>query len=157
MDCIVHGVPNSWTWLSDFHFHCNRGWSPQLSLEGRRVLKSWGGSVLGHLGLLTGLTQKENKLHCLFMTAGSFTTRSKAPIKIRLPQKLGNRGAVSLDVYILKEWLPGPRERYPWVVKLARCFQKKFTFQRGREFTIFWKGNNLRKGRWGLGVRKKTA
>ena len=21
MNCIVHGVPKSWTWLSDFHFH----------------------------------------------------------------------------------------------------------------------------------------
>ena len=21
MDCIVHGVPKSWTWLSGFHFH----------------------------------------------------------------------------------------------------------------------------------------
>ena len=97
--------------------------------------------------MLIGLNQRKNKLSLIFMTAGSFTTWSKAPIKIRLPQKLGNRGAVSLDVYISKEWLPGPRERYPWVVKLARCFQKRFTFQRGREFTIFGKGNNLRKGR----------
>ena len=87
-------------------------------------LRTGVGSVLGHLGLLTGLTQKENKLHHLFMIAGSFTTWSKARIKIRLPQKLENRGAASLDVYISKEWLPGPRERYPWVVKLARCFQK---------------------------------
>ena len=22
MDCIVHGVPKSWIWLSDFNFHC---------------------------------------------------------------------------------------------------------------------------------------
>ena len=22
MDCIVHAVAKSWTWLSDFHFHC---------------------------------------------------------------------------------------------------------------------------------------
>ena len=144
-------VGHDWATFT-FHFH---RWDPQPSLEGRRVLKS--GSVLGHLGLLTGLTQKENKLYCLFMTADSFTIWSKAPIKIRLPQKLGNRGAVSLNVYISKEWLPDPRERYPWVVKLARCFQKRCTFQRGREFTIFWKRNNLRKGRWGLGVRKKPA
>ena len=25
MDCIVHGVAKSWTWLSDFHFHCRFG------------------------------------------------------------------------------------------------------------------------------------
>ena len=73
------------------------------------------------------------------MTAGSFTTRSKAPIKIRLPQKLGNRGAVSLDVYILKEWLPGPRERYPWVVKLARCFQKNLHYKGAENLQFFEK------------------
>ena len=81
-------VGHDWATFT-FHFH---RWDPQPSLEGRRVLKS--GSVLGHLGLLTGLTQKENKLYCLFMTADSFTIWSKAPIKIRLPQKLGNRGAM---------------------------------------------------------------
>ena len=25
MDCIVHGITKSWTPLSDFHFHCQRG------------------------------------------------------------------------------------------------------------------------------------
>ena len=23
-DCIVHGVAKSWTWLSNFHFHCSQ-------------------------------------------------------------------------------------------------------------------------------------
>ena len=26
MDCIVHGVRKSWTWLSDFHFHFSQPW-----------------------------------------------------------------------------------------------------------------------------------
>ena len=26
MDCIIHGVIKSWTWISDFHFHKYRWW-----------------------------------------------------------------------------------------------------------------------------------
>ena len=33
MDCVVHGVAKSWTWLSDFRFHArhnDRHWDPLL-------------------------------------------------------------------------------------------------------------------------------
>jgi hypothetical protein len=30
MNCIVHGVPKSWTWLSDFHFQWQSGGHQQI-------------------------------------------------------------------------------------------------------------------------------
>ena len=30
MDCIVHGLAKSRTWLSKFHFHCDRKWKGRL-------------------------------------------------------------------------------------------------------------------------------
>ena len=58
-------VRHDWATFT-FHFHCNRDWGPQLSQEeGRRVLKSWGGSVLGHLGLLTMLCYAKSLQSCL--------------------------------------------------------------------------------------------
>ena len=38
MDCIVHGVPKSWMWLSDFHFllywNTEQGNKDNISREG---------------------------------------------------------------------------------------------------------------------------
>ena len=35
MDCIVHGVAKSWTWLSDFNFHFHDSYWLRIQLEGR--------------------------------------------------------------------------------------------------------------------------
>lgn len=59
------------------------------------------------------------------------------------------RVEISLGVCISKTWLPGPRQRQCWAIKLARVFKKGLhTSQRGREWICkFSKANVLRKGR----------
>ena len=37
------------------------------------------------------------------------------------PQEMGDRGAIFLDDYLSKGWLPSPWERYSWVVKQAKA------------------------------------
>lgn len=42
------------------------------------------------------------------MTGGCFTIWSKVPTEARFLQKLGDRGALSLDADTAKGWLSGP-------------------------------------------------
>lgn len=41
-------------------------------------------------------------------------------------ERLANRGIIFLDDYISKAWIPGPRERYSYVVMLERDFEKDY-------------------------------
>ena len=86
--------------------------------------------------LAFGLIQRETKLPCVFMTGSSFANWSKAPLEVRLLPSHRNWGwgAISLDSYLSKRWLPSPGGRLSWAPKTDKrpiWFSKGFcTFQR---------------------------
>ena len=77
MDCLVHGVPKSWTTLSDFHFISLHGWpAPQ-----RHDSASFGGHG-GFQPLLPGSPSRSFRWLCIFLfspTGGAALCSSPAP------------------------------------------------------------------------------
>ena len=63
MDCIVHGVAKSWTWLSYFHFHSLWPYETQLA----RLLCPWYDSV------------KKTGVCCYVLLQGIFPTQGSNP------------------------------------------------------------------------------
>lgn len=54
-------------------------------IKGRRVFKCWGEQeTIGQLCLLTDITQRKNKLSCIFVTESSFIIQIKVITEVRL-------------------------------------------------------------------------
>lgn len=127
--------------------------------KGRRASKGWNGLVEDVSGRLIDVMCRAHWVISWVPKCFSVIRPSnEAPA---FPQRLGGKGAISLDDYILKQWLPGPRERHPWTVKLARLFKKNLHIsQSGRERIYnykFSRQNARGKGRSGPRVGNKLV
>ena len=63
IDCIVHGVAKSWTWLSNFHFHLHK--SEIASLLDKQLLIALCGSLEGLHVLLLNWAEWMRRRECL--------------------------------------------------------------------------------------------
>ena len=115
--------------------------------------------------ILKQLSQRKSKLSVISMTGDNVVlqlgTRQvplfKAPT---LPQKEEHRGAIFLNEYVSKWWLPSFLRNSVLDRKTGKSLEEDlYTFQRSRErvYNDRFKVNVLRKGMSGTGVRKKFA
>ena len=115
--------------------------------------------------ILKQLSQRKSKLSLIFMTGDNVVlqlgTRQvplfKAPT---LPQKEEHRGAIFLNEYVSKRWLPGFLRNSVLDPKTGKSLEEDlYAFQRSRErvYNDRFKVNVLRKGMSGTGVKKKSV
>ena len=71
MDCIVHDVSKSWTWLSDFHFHLISTWLSKL-WELVKDTEAWHASVHGVAKSWTWLSDLTTTIHAYTQTCLEF-------------------------------------------------------------------------------------
>ena len=101
--------------LLQYYFqHQGRKHRPSWILSSVGEFKSWNGGTVDHMCLLTGFTQRKNKLFPVFMTGDSFTSQSMVLKEVRLllfPQiledgKLSSLIITSMDsiMHREKEW-----------------------------------------------------
>ena len=80
LDCIVHGVAKSWTWLSDFHFHTHTHIHTHICITEARCCV--------HETLLKNYTsiKKKRNLRCLVSSSCSSSTQVIIDISSRIPR-----------------------------------------------------------------------
>ena len=123
----------------------------------------WAVGIIGHLCLLTGLTQGKGKLSCAFMMKGSITLGARCSRReVRLLSSHRDWKVVTLSSSIMSFQRDGPRSLRKTVLgcRTGKRLLKIFAFQRGKERFynyIFSKVNALRKGSRGTSVVRPSG